>query len=356
MPGPDRSLNLARSRRAVLVPLLLVLGCGQDAVEMAVIQSRAEARPPGTGRLAILVQVATLGAPADSVRIDVKPARLQATLAYSPAAGGFVGSLVLPAGAQTVAASAFAGKSVIGGIAASILILESKPSSLYLRIIDPHSRWPLSSRVAITTLAVAPAETRVGNAVSLSASAAESRGRKVAYLWSSTCAGHFKSTTSPTTSWRPASPGTCGVTIRASSSGALDSGAATVAVLPQEGTAEVTGTFLPWPLVSAVGIGTPGGTCWLLRSGPDATCRAPVAPGSTVAVEMSVAVGEGATAGLLDSCGGTVALMAGSPDTGHCTYAWSVPAFTQPTVCILTSWLELAGMRDAFAVDVAVVP
>jgi hypothetical protein len=356
MPRPDRKRRLARSRRALSISLLVLLGCGQGADESAAIKASVEAPSPRTGRLAILVQVATLGAAADSVRIDVKPAKLQATLAYSPAAGGFAGSLVLPAGMQTLTATAFAGKRVIGDIGASILIVDSSPSSLYLRIIDPHSRWPLPTSVAITTLAVAPAETRVGSAVSLAASAAESSGRKVAYLWSSTCAGPFRSTTSPTTSWTPASSGTCGVTIRASSLGALDSRAATVEVQPQVGTAGVTATFLPWPLVSAVGIGAPGETCWLLRSGPDATCRAPVAPGSTVAIEMSVDVGEGATAGVLDSCAGTVALTAGSPDSGHCTYAWSVPVLAEPTVCILTSWLELAGMRDTFSVDVAVVP
>jgi PKD repeat protein len=180
---------------------------------------------PGEGTVVIRAQALGLTASIDRFEVLASPAE-RSTWLLADSTGAFVGSLALPAGAQALTATAFAGASAMGAARADLQVIAGQSADVLLRVRGDQlpARSPLiTSLVASTTHALA------GQTISVSA-AADAGGDPVAFSWTDQGCGSFDSPATSSTPWSRSTPGTCRLTVVASSAGGEDSQSIAVTV------------------------------------------------------------------------------------------------------------------------------
>jgi hypothetical protein len=157
-----------------------------------------------------------------AVHLSISPASLEVDLQRDPTTGDFTGLLFVPAGEQTLTATAFAGATRVGRGSTTVTVADKVESAVVLTILDETGPGPTPDHSPIVTSLTAPASPSSGQPVSLSASAVDPDGDPVTYQWSSSCGGAFSAAGATTTGWTPAAAGPCTLTFSASSNGLTD--------------------------------------------------------------------------------------------------------------------------------------
>jgi hypothetical protein len=173
---------------------------------------------PGEGAVVIRAQALGATAPIDRFEVTTSPAE-RSTWLLADSTGAFGGSLALPAGAQALTATAYAGASAVGAARADVQVIAGQSAEVLLRLRGDQlpARTPLmTSLVASTTHALA------GQTISVSATA-DAGGDPVAFSWTDQGCGTFASPAAGSTTWSRSTPGTCRLRVVASSAAGEDS-------------------------------------------------------------------------------------------------------------------------------------
>lgn len=219
---------------------------------------------------------------------------------------------------------------------------------------------PATSPVVFTVTAINP---EVGS------------GAGLTYQWSSNCASSsFSTPTAQTTRWTSTRVETCRITIFVGEANGNNTTASfNIDVLPPDGTgvAGISGTFVQQPVVTGFFLDPTAATeqtCYVDRSGTNATCLGPYAAAGDFAIVIGLDLGSellnglGASATLDARCSDvTGALIASSVVTGQAstailpssaTFSWTAP--NETAVCRLTARVDDIGGNDEMSVYVAV--
>lgn len=209
----------------------------------------------------------------------------------------------------------------------------------------------------ITTVSWPRDPVHTGDVVALAARAVDADGDSITYAWSASCAGAFSAPDQPQTAWRPFEAVPCTLAVEARAKALSDLARFTVTVQPGAGgTVGVDATFVPWPVVTDVGLGE-----WTVsRTALDATIRLPA--GAPEALDGRFAFELGAAPGALavsvrDDCGGAAEVgtpWAGSDGLGSAAFRWTRPGGA--VLCLLTVEVDHEGLVDALPVSIVSAP
>lgn len=193
--------------------------------------------PAGEAFVRVTVTAQTSAAQITRVSVTVTPAGTSADLdPLSP--GTFSRKLSVPAGPQTVTATAWAGATPAAAGSGSVTVIKGQTVQLSIAALDVTGPAPAPDHSpVITSLSASASTVEVGDQVSLAATALDADGDGVAFLWTAAPSGcgTFAAPASPSTTWTAAVPGTCVVTIRASARGLSDTRSASILVSPVVG-------------------------------------------------------------------------------------------------------------------------
>ncbi|MFY1826052.1 hypothetical protein ACN47A_09075 [Myxococcus fulvus] len=306
----------------------------------------------------------------DSLVVTAQPANVSQTLAYSATSDTFEGTLVLPAGAQTLTAEGFVeddtGTPVLvasGTVTVTVVANATVGVFLDIRDVTPSAPQPDIApfiRSAFHGAVTLPTNTTTEMAVSV----IDLDGDPITYQWTSDCpASVFTRPNESYTQWYSPVPGRCRLEVRATARGQTVSIGLSVTVYalpPVTGDVDVEGTYTPRPLITAIHVQGQGlSPQRFLRE--DAVTRFPfVGPNRTFQVEFFVDYGtsHGTRTATLETTCGTVV-----PDTASCTaspapascsvrYTWTTP--TGSPTCLLTARATNGTLTDAFSVGTMV--
>jgi len=284
------------------------------------------------------VHVAAPGFVAAITRVTVDAGGQTQDLVLDPMDGSFNGSLLLPAGPQTVVARAFAGDVLAGASnPVTVAVQASVATRITLRIIDLRVDQPVFGPIFDSS--VVPSSASAGVPVVFSVSVVAPAGDPVDYQWASTCADSvFSAPTAASTSWSSASPGSCRIDLTATSNGFSISQSFVVVVFAagaQNGALTVDGEFIAAPALSLVlselGCAASSGG----GSFGNASCSTTTAQPAVTTVVVSVLGWGLSTPGpitVTDNCGGRIGFEFGGDSFAE--YAWLPPV--AGGVCIVT--------------------
>lgn len=321
----------------------LASGCGNS------VDSRS------LGQAAVSVSALTLPSSITVISLEAQPANVTRDLTYNATTGKFSGSIMLPVGVQTLTARAYAGSLLVGQGTATATIVAGQTASVAMKILDATTPAPMADvPPAITVLSASSVQPTVGDAVTLSVSAADANGDPLSYAWTSTCTtGAFSSTTSAQTTWTSTSTGVCTITVTVTANGKSASQQVDITGLDLGvGAASIEGSYIRSPQISYFNAYASGIDCASYPGGSP-MCSNTCPPGNALSVYASFSLGEptstdGGTTGahqvsFSDNCGGTWGTV--SPSTGvYATSSWTSPA--APAVCVLTARVTQEGMFD----------
>jgi hypothetical protein len=289
------------------------------------------------------------------VTLTASPGGYTATLAYDPADGQFKGSLLLPVGAYTVAAVAWAdtdgdGTNESAGTATTpVVIVDGGTAVAVLRIVDTSAppsvpdHAPIISAVTASDVAGA-----VGQPLTFSATAVDVDGDAMTYAWTASCDGTFSAPTAATTTWTPAFEGLCSVQLEVTANGLADVAYLDVPVGSggPSGTVQVTVSFQERPYVSWVYLDP----CYVDRVySSDASCPDDFGVGQDVLLEVGANVDVDSIA-VTDNCGGSFYVFDTQPS--YVQGLWTPPA--TPAVCVITARIRAGTFTDSFPIAVNV--
>lgn len=344
-----------RIQVSLLVGLLAgaLAGCG------------AEAGAP-SGRAGVSVSALTSLGAITAVRVEAQPANVTRALTYDASTGKFSGSLLLPVGGQTLTARAYVGDRLAAQGTATVTIVGGQTASVVMRLLDASTPAPLGdvapAILALTTSSVQPA---VGEAVTMSVSAADANGDALSYEWTSDCTttSTFSTPASATTRWTSTAAGVCRITITVRANGRSATEQVDVTALETgSGAVSIEGTYVEGPRILVVNASATGFSCPLGSS--ETTCPGRLAPGQATQLNVIFALGEAAPStgeglgavqfSLTDSCGGTTGVVSVSANgkSGQANATWTPPS--SAAVCELTVRVTqetMVGQR-AFAIVV----
>lgn len=318
-----------RLRTCALLLSLLTIGCmdpaGDPADEVATSeQGLTEIRIDADALLAAGITQVTLASGAQSKE-----------LVLNPATGTYDGTLILPAGPQSVVARAFAGMTLVGASNPTEVNVEAdKVTRVMLRILDLTSSAPPLYGPILDSL-VYPATTQAMAPITLTASVVAPVGDPVTYEWSSSCAdATFSAPAAATTSWSKAAQGSCTITMLATSNGLSVTQSFQIVVFPAgsgSGAIDTSASFISVPRLS---LEIPTAGC-LISPSSNASCAGSFASPSVTGYRANVTSWGGSTPGpitVTDNCGGKVGTQYRGSDyrSGH----WLPPVGAG--VCILT--------------------
>lgn len=273
---------------------------------------------------------------ANITRVTLEAGGQAADLTLNLATGTYDGSLILPIGTQSLVAKAFAGADLVGASnPIAVTIATGQVTRVELRILDLTGSAPPLYGPLLDSL-VHPTTAQAAAPVALAAQVIAPAGDPVTYAWSSSCADSaFSAPAAAATSWTKATPGSCTITMSATSNGFSLAQSFPIVVFPagsSSGAVEVGAAFISTPTLF---LSLPGTGCFV-SPGSNASCAAPTASPSTTAYELSVTSWGGSTAGTLalsDSCGGHFGTVNSGPDFR--SGAWLPPVGAG--LCILTA-------------------
>lgn len=328
------------------------------ALAAAIVVAACAGEKPSGGDVQVRVDAATYQYQITRISLDVQPAGVQQDLAYDQYSGVFTGRLVLPAGVQTVTATAWSYDQVVGVGSAVVEIVGGATAWVALTIYDTTGPPPLPDHAPIiTSFVVSMLTPGVGEPVALSAAALDPDGTPVTYEWSQSCAtGSFSDRASPVTTWTGAATGACTLTLVASSNGLSDVASAAVYVVDQDtGYLEIGGSFVPSPVVQAATVQSYDRYRSIYRY--ESNVDAGVFPaGEPITISVSFDLGTYQTGAvqpsLTDACGGAAVLQYAS--FGYATFFWTPPAGA--ATCVLRAGVEHAGLRDEIPFVLTIEP
>ncbi|MBZ4401228.1 hypothetical protein [Myxococcus sp. AS-1-15] len=306
----------------------------------------------------------------DSLVVTAQPANVSQTLTYSATSDTFEGTLVLPAGAQTLTAEGFVedgtGTPVLvasGTVTVTVVAGTTVGVFLDIRDVTPATPQPDIApfiRSAFHGSVNMPTNTFTELAVSV----VDLDGDPITYQWTSDCpTSVFTRPTASYTEWGNSVPGRCTLEVRATARGQTVSKSLSVNVYsltPTTGDVDVEGTYTPRPLITAIHVQGQGLPLQrFLRE--DAVTRFPfVGPNRTFQVEFFVDYGtsHGTRTATLESTCGTVVrdvdTCAASPAPTSCSvsYTWTTP--TGSPLCWLRTQATNGTLVDGFTVGTMV--
>ncbi|NVJ20676.1 hypothetical protein HUW62_05540 [Myxococcus sp. AM011] len=307
----------------------------------------------------------------DSLVIRVQPANVSQALSYSATTDTFVGTLVLPVGAQSLTAQGYvddgAGNPMlVASGSASVDVIGGARVTVLMRLQDLTPPVPQPDIAPFIRSASITGTPRVNELIGLSVSAIDLDGDPLTYQWTSNCpTSVFTQPTSFYTQWGTRDAGPCRLQVTVTARGVTVSQSINVNVAalttPQTGEVDVEAEYIARPLVTAIHIQGPGLSArQFLRQ--DAVTRLPfVGPNRTFQVEFFVDYGNGhgtRTATLESTCGTVVRgtdTCATSPAPATCSvqYAWTTPALPSPT-CVVKARATNGTLADSFAIGTMV--
>lgn len=340
---------------------------------------------PGEGE----AQVSVKGLSAHEIQsmvVTAQPANISRPLTYSPDAGTFTGTLVLPTGPQTLTANGYAyvgsdagtpdggdradaGNQTLTLVAsgnASVEIVANTTTAVNMRIYDQTPPRPQPDLAPLLlSLQVSSVNTTVDQPVTLTVDAIDLDGDPLSYVWTSNCpTSVFTTPNAPTTRWQSPEAGACSIAVAVTARGSTVSDSVSVVVFagtPDGGTsggAQVNGEYIPRPEVynlSIYGVGMPYTSVYR----DSATANLPNArPGQEYNMEVRVNFGTHLgtrTADLQATCGivQLVYTNCNEPNSS-CTssYRWVAPS--EFSTCRLTGRATNDGLTDSFTTGILV--
>jgi hypothetical protein len=310
-----------------LIVSLLFVGCAASTPDTQITDPQ--------GLAEIRVDAAPLLA-ASITHVIVEAAGSSQELVLNPATGSFDGSLILPAGTQSLVASAYAEAVLVGrSQAASVSVAAGVVTRVMLRILDLTTNAPPLYGPIFDALSY-PTTTQAGATAALNISVVAPASDPVTYQWSSDCPGStFSAPQAASTTWSKAAQGTCTIHVAAASHGFTITQSFVIVVFPTgsaSGAVSVNGVFVTTP---ALALSLAGVNCSVLAGG-NASCPGAIASPEVTAYQASVFNWGSSPPGTLelsDSCGGRFGTLARNP--GDVTGFWLPPV--GGGVCILTA-------------------
>ncbi|GEN10325.1 hypothetical protein SAMN05443572_11072 [Myxococcus fulvus] len=344
------------------------------AVQWLACAGGGEAQPEGpSGEMRLSVQGLAHGE-LDSLVVTAQPANVSQTLTYSATSDTFEGTLVLPAGAQTLTAEGFVEDGtgtpvLVASGTVTVTVVAGSTVGVFLDIRDVTPAAPQPDIAPFIRSSISGAVViRPYTLTELGVDVIDLDGDPITYQWTSDCpTSVFTRPNASYTEWYNTVTGACRLEVRATARGQTVSRAINVTVYsltPTTGDVDVEGTYTPRPLITAIhaqGQGLPLQT--FLRE--SAVTRFPtVGPNRTFQVDIFVDYGTShgtrtATLELVSGvpCGTLVRgadTCATSPAPTSCSvrYAWTTPMPT--ALCKLTARATNGTLADAFTVGTMV--
>jgi hypothetical protein len=317
------------------------------------------------GHAAVSVSALTFPSSITSIGLEAQPANVTRDLTYDASNATFSGSIMLPAGNQTLTARAYMGNKLAGQGTATVTIAAGQTAGVVMRILDTSAPDPMVDvPPAITTVTASTIQPAIGEAVTMSVSAADANGDPLSYAWSSNCTiGSFSTTSSAQTTWMSTAAGVCTITITVTANGKSAAQQVDITALDTgTGAASINGTYVRAPDINSVSASASGFSCSPWRMEP--MCSNSLPPGQTLSVTAFFSLGElpltdGGTTGavqvkLTDNCGGTTenARTDINVQTGLARMTWTPP--TSQAVCTLTFSVMQETMVGQFSFVVLV--
>src|SRR5262249_37447330 len=133
--------------------------------------------------------------------------------------GTFDGTLILPAGTQSLVASAFSGDTLVGqSQPVSVDVQPGVVTRVTVRILDLTTDTPIYGPI-VDSLSL-PTTTEAGTHVTFAISVVAPLGDPVSYSWTSDCPDSaFSTPDAAATGWSKPTQGACNITVTATSNG-----------------------------------------------------------------------------------------------------------------------------------------
>jgi hypothetical protein len=288
------------------------------------------------GRAEIRVDTAQLQS-FDITHVTVDAGGASQDLSLNPTTGTFDGTLILPAGPQSLVARAFAGEAqVAASNPTPVTVAEGVVTRVTLRILETTAGAPPLYGPIVDSLSY-PTTTQAGAAVTLALSVVAPAGAPVTYAWSADCPdATFSAPQAATTTWSKATEGSCTIHVNATSNGFTAAQSFVIVVFAAgsaSGGVAVSGALITRPSLS---FSLPDQGCFLAAGG-NASCS-----GTTLASPGVASYGVSVfnwgsdlpgTLELSDNCGGRFG--ASFTGNGSQSGSWLPPA--AGGLCILTA-------------------
>lgn len=300
--------------------LLAGAGCGSD-------QGPGERDAVGSARVRLVNTQVSAG---EITRVTVTAASGASIDLERDASGdGFVGSLILPVGPNSLVGQAFIDDELVAESQATpIVVEEGTVTSVTLRLLDLTGGDDIEYGPLIVSL-VHPETAVVGQPALFSVSAVDPDGDEVSIAWSADCAdGSFSDPSAAETQWVKGSEGTCNITVVASAGGLSASDSFRIAVFGEgnTGAVDIGGVIVSAPQVF-LGLDY-GAFCEVFPGAPNGSCAVPIE--TTQSAYLFAGVGWGnAQPGALevsDDCGGSFELFFDDPF--YVEGVWTPPSIT----------------------------
>ncbi|HWN66607.1 MAG TPA: hypothetical protein VNM90_03145 [Haliangium sp.] len=310
------------------VALLLMSGCAGpetgSSEDMGTARVRIEAARTSDFEITQVTVTAQGGFQADLVR---------------DASGGFVGTLLLPAGFNELVGQAFAGDELVGVSApVPVQIQAGLVTGATIRILDVTGGQDIGHSPVVLSLSH-PLSAITNQSVLLAASAVDPDGDPLSATWSSDCADAVLSSPGGfSTEFSKATAGTCRLDVTISDGALSATETFLIVVFDQNqatGAVNVDGEFVSAPQLF-LDINLPGsGFCSVFHDSQDGTCQGSIASPDRSFISSFVNWGN-AQPGFVqvtDNCGGLFEVQFNDPFFFQAN--WLPP--TSDTVCLVTA-------------------
>ncbi len=324
--------------------LLFAIGCagGKDPVGTVLVVARS----------AVAAQLTR-------VAVSVSPAGVSTDLTVDPSdATLFTGSLTVPVGAQTVTVQAYAGALVVGTGHAGVTVDKGVAVRADITVLDSTGPAPGPDHSPVVTAIVTPLSAQVNDQPVLTAEAWDPDGDAMTFAWtaSPTDCGDLLTPAALSTVFVAKKVGACTIAFAATANGKTDTRSAVIQIAAATGSIDVTVSYVPQPVISAIALSQGGTTlASVSRTASDATIHSPsFHQGTAYGVTISFDPWPTGSVALADSCGGTIVQPAFAPGATSAAATWT------PTVasgaCELTASLTRETLADSFFVVVLAAP
>lgn len=319
-----------------------------------------------------------------SMVVTAQPANVTQALAYSPDAGTFNGTLVLPVGPQMLTANGYAyvgtdagtpdggsdaGSGALALVAtgfAPVEIVANTTTGVSMRIYDQTPPPPQPDFAPIIrSMTVSRVNPGVNEPIHLTVDALDLDGDPLSYFWTSSClSGSFDQRDSSMAMWLSTATGQCTITVSVSARGATVTESVTVVVFSGDGGgtggAQVNGEYIPRPQVTMMTIYNGGDLPYSSAYRNGANANLPnVGVGRVYTIDVSYDFGTRIGLRHTDlqaSCGvlmrGYDSCNSNSYTSCYVQYQWTTPP--QGAACRLTASVMNDMLMDSFTAGILV--
>jgi hypothetical protein len=303
---------------------LLAVGCGNGDGIRGMAEIRVHALQLSAGNI---------------TRVTVEAGGLSQDLTRNPTTGLFNGTLLLPVGTYDLVARAYVDANLVGQSNPTPMEIQAGiVTRVTLRILSTTGGGQPNFGPILDSLTY-PTSTQAEAQASFAISVVAPNNDPVAIEWASDCADStFSAPQSPTTTWSKASPGTCRITVTATSNGISLTESFSIVVFPAgsaSGAVTVDGVFVEAPSLYLSLYNGPQG-CSVAPASQSASCPGSVASPNVAGYQVNVFGWGNSTPGTLavsDNCGGRFGATYQNPDS--VSGNWLPPV--QAGVCIITA-------------------